>query len=131
MTRPRILIVDDDAAVLKALRRALLRDRDRWDCVFGDGGKAAIAELDASPFDVVITDMYMPGLDGAALLVQVKDRTPATVRIMLSGSAEHDLAERVNGLVDQLLAKPCDTATLRGVIERWLVRDRRDREAET
>jgi len=114
----RILFVDDDPSVLDALRNILRKRRDEWDMVFAIGGKAALAELAKAPFDVVVTDMRMPGMDGAALLTQVRDQYPGAARIVLSGHAERDAIVRALPVTHQFLNKPCDAATLRSVVER-------------
>ena len=116
--KKRILFVDDEPAILSGLQNMLYKDRRRWDMVFVKSGAGALAELRAKPFDVVVTDMRMPGMDGAELLSQVKDEFPATVRIMLSGYAERDAIVRALPALHQLLAKPCDSDILRATIER-------------
>ena len=78
----RILFVDDDPSILAGLQNLLYKDRKRWDMVFALGGKLALDEIRKAPFDIVVSDMRMPGMDGAMLLNLVKDECPATVRIM-------------------------------------------------
>ncbi|HTQ06246.1 MAG TPA: HDOD domain-containing protein, partial [Polyangiaceae bacterium] len=114
----RILFVDDDASVLDALKNILRKRRNEWDMVFVVGGLAALAELEKGPFDVVVTDMRMPGMDGAALLTRVRDVYPGSARIVLSGQADRDAIVRALPVTHQFLNKPCDAATLRGVVER-------------
>ena len=120
MTKQRIMFVDDDASILAGLRGVLRKDRERWDMVFAAGSDAALSELEQGSFDVVVSDMRMPGIDGAALLEEVKQRSPATIRIMLSGSVDPDAMERASYSVDELLGKPCDARTLRATIDRLL-----------
>lgn len=88
--------------------------------VFALGGQLALDEIRKKPFDVVVSDMRMPGIDGATLLCRIKDECPATVRIMLSGYAEDTTLARVLPALHQLLSKPCDVTTLRSAIERTL-----------
>jgi HD-like signal output (HDOD) protein/ActR/RegA family two-component response regulator len=116
--KQRILFVDDEPAILAALRNLLYKDRHRWDLVFVSGGDDALAALRAKPADVVVSDMRMPGMDGATLLNQIKLEFPATARIMLSGHADREAIVRALPALHQLLSKPCDAATLRGAIER-------------
>src|SRR5262249_52854364 len=82
------------------------------------------------PFDIVVSDMQMPGVDGAMLLNQVKDECPATVRIMLSGHADREAIVRALPALHQLLSKPCDASTLRCAIERSLDGVNVDRDAK-
>jgi len=118
--KKRILFVDDEPAILAGLQNLLYKDRKRWDMVFALGGQLALDEIRKESFDIVVSDMRMPGVDGATLLNTVKDECPATVRIMLSGHADREAIVRALPALHQLLSKPCDAATLRGAIERSL-----------
>jgi HD-like signal output (HDOD) protein/CheY-like chemotaxis protein len=129
VSKRRILFVDDDRAILEGFQNLLYKDRKRWDLVFVDGGSAALAALAASPFDVVVTDLHMPGMDGTALLEEVKLRSPSTARIMLSGQAERDAIVRALPSLHQLIAKPCTVDELRTAIERGLDLGNGDRES--
>jgi HD-like signal output (HDOD) protein len=114
----RILFVDDEARILDGLRASLQRQRGEWDMVFSAHPEDALRELRANPFDVVVSDMRMPGMDGAALLAAVRDESPATIRILLSGHGDRDAIARALSVCHQFLAKPCEAATLKGTIER-------------
>jgi len=114
----RVLFVDDDPEILEGLRRMLRPQRHEWDMAFVPGGEAALAMMEASPFDVVISDMRMPGIDGAALLCHVRELYPQTVRIVLSENTELSTALRVIPVAHQFLAKPCDGEMLRVAVER-------------
>jgi HD-like signal output (HDOD) protein/ActR/RegA family two-component response regulator len=120
MVKKRILFVDDEPAILAGLQNLLYKDRKRWDMVFALGGQLALDEIRRTPFDIVVSDMRMPGIDGAMLLNVIKDEWPATVRIMLSGHADREAIVRALPALHQLLSKPCDASTLRGAIERSL-----------
>ena len=113
-----MLFVDDEAKVLRGLERMLRNMRQEWDMVFAGGGREALEILDDEPFDVVVTDMRMPGMDGAQFLERVRDRHAQTVRIVLSGQAERGLTMRSVQLAHQYLAKPCEATTLVSTIER-------------
>lgn len=117
----RVLFVDDDPHVLDGLRDLLRRQQREWQMVFALGGEAALAELEAQPFDVVVSDMRMPGIDGAALLAVVRERYPESVRIILSGQTEFEAVLRAAPVAHQFLAKPCDRDDLRRAIERTCV----------
>jgi len=81
----RILFVDDEPNILAGLKRQLRSQRKEWEMAFAESGEAALDMLSETPFDVVVSDMRMPGMDGAELLNRVKERYPETVRIILSG----------------------------------------------
>jgi HD-like signal output (HDOD) protein len=113
----RILFVDDESKILDGLQRMLHADRKRWDMHFAVGGEAALKACEAASFDVVVSDMRMPGMDGATLLGHIRDRFPATARIVLSGYSEVTLAMRSVHVAHRFLAKPCNAAELRSTIE--------------
>jgi HD-like signal output (HDOD) protein len=113
----RILFVDDDDKILDGIRRMLHADRNRWDMRFAIGGAAALDACEKECFDVVVTDMRMPGMDGATLLGHIKDRQPNTARIVLSGYSDAELSMRAVSVAHRFLAKPCSTAELQSTIE--------------
>jgi DNA-binding NtrC family response regulator len=113
-----ILFVDDEQQILDGLKDLLRKQRKQWTMVFALGGEAALRELQQQPFDVVVSDMRMPGMDGATLLTRVKELYPSSARIILSGHAERDSIVRALPVAHQFLNKPCDAALLRMVVER-------------
>ena len=116
----RVLFVDDDANLLAGLRRSLRGMAPQWDMRFVDSGPAALDLLATEPFDVIVTDMRMPGMDGAAQLNEVRQRYPATLRIVLSGYSEMESVMRTVGPAHQFLAKPCTSDAVVDVIRRGL-----------
>lgn len=114
----RILFVDDEPMILDGLRRMLRSQRCVWDMSFVGGGEEALRAMDEEPFEVVVTDMKMPGMDGAELLAHVKERHPESIRIILSGHAEERTIMSVVDSCHQFLSKPCDSEVLRATIER-------------
>jgi len=118
MMKRRILFVDDEPKILHGLRRMLHAMRRQWDMAFAEGGQEALDILDREPFDAIITDVRMPGIDGSQLLREVTERHPQTVRIVLSGQAEDETVLQSVRHVHQYLSKPCDTEMLRSTIAR-------------
>jgi len=114
----RILFVDDESKILDGIRRMLHADRNRWEMQFALGGEAALQACEAGSFDVVISDMRMPGMDGATLLGRIRDRFPNTARIVLSGYSDAALATRAVPVTHRFLAKPCNALELNSAIER-------------
>jgi len=114
----RILFVDDEPQFLEGLQRLLRPQRHEWELAFAPNGKTALALMEALPFDVVVSDMHMPRMDGAALLARVLEAHPEVVRIILSDQTELSTALRVVPIAHQFLAKPCDAEMLRVAIER-------------
>ncbi len=117
-TNTRILFVDDEPNVLEGLRNILRRRRKGWDMHFVTSGREAREKLDEAPFDVLVTDMRMPDIDGATLLRQVQEKHPGVARIILSGHAEQELALRAIPVAHQFLAKPCEPAAFENVVAR-------------
>ncbi|MEW5771997.1 MAG: response regulator [Thermodesulfobacteriota bacterium] len=102
-----ILFVDDERKVLDGLRRMLADMSGEWRMSFADGGPAALEIMAAAPADVIVTDMRMPGMDGADLLHEVRKLYPGTIRLVLSGYAEKEYLGRAFPPSHQFLSKPC------------------------
>lgn len=103
----KILFVDDDPNILSGYKRALRKD---FDIYTAEGGLEAISIIKSeSEFAVIISDMRMPGMDGIQFLRQVKEITPNSVRMMLTGNADQQTAiEAVNqGSIFRFMNKPC------------------------
>jgi len=120
----KILFVDDEPAVLAALQNLLRRHRRLWDMSFALGPTAALAELERARFDIIVTDMRMPVVDGAAFLRVVQQRQPEAVRIILSGYSEREMMLRGMVVAHQYVSKPCDPAELERVIARAITLQR-------
>jgi CheY-like chemotaxis protein len=86
--------------------------------VFALGGGDALAALESTAFDVVVTDMRMPGLDGVQLLTETIRLSPSTVRIVLSGQTDRSQAVRAAGVAHQFIVKPSSSETVQAVIDR-------------
>jgi HD-like signal output (HDOD) protein len=113
----RILFVDDEKQILDGIRRLLSDQADVWEMQFALGGKEALTLCQASRFDVVVSDMRMPEIDGATLLGQVRDLFPDAARLILSGYSDVALATRAISVAHRVLAKPCDGIELLATIQ--------------
>jgi putative nucleotidyltransferase with HDIG domain len=116
----RILFVDDDPMVLSGLERSLRSMRKEWEMQFVLGGREALDAMAHAPFDVVISDMRMPGMDGAELLERVKQQFSRTVRMVLSGQSDRDTIFRSTKPTHQYFSKPCDAEELKQKLIRAL-----------
>jgi len=114
----RVLFVDDEQRVLDGLRRQLRGLRDEWEMEFCGSGAEALALMNEAPVDVVVSDMKMPGMNGAELLTRVSHEHPETVRIVLSGHADREAILKSVGPAHQYLAKPCEPEVVRATISR-------------
>jgi len=104
----RVLFVDDERSLLDGLRRSLHRKVGNWELAFCDSGEKALQLMDERPFEVIISDMRMPGMNGVELLTEVKKRFPKTVRYVLSGFSDRNMILQSVGLTHQFFSKPCD-----------------------
>ena len=117
MSKQQILFVDDEPMVLAGLQRTLRPQRGEWDMVFVESGAMALEHMAAQPFDVIISDMLMPRMNGAELLKEVVRRHPATVRMVLSGHADKELISQCVGVAHQFISKPCDPEQLKALVK--------------
>src|SRR5271154_5935877 len=120
----KILMVDDEAAVLLGYQRMF---HNEFQIETATGGVAALAALETTgPYAVVVSDMRMPGMDGAKLLTKVKLLAPDTIRIMLTGDDDiHSAVSAVNeGSIFRFLTKPCNRDTLGKALTAGLMQHR-------
>lgn len=103
-----VLCVDDEPSILSALRR-LFRARGLQVKV-AESGQAGLALLESEAFDLVISDMRMPEMDGVVFLEQVRQRWPDTMRLLLTGYADiTSIMGAINrGEIYRYIAKPWD-----------------------
>lgn len=120
LRKPKVLFVDDEASVLDGLRRMMFRHGDDWAMLFADSGAKALDLLDVQAVDVVVSDMRMPGMDGATLLDHVRQRQPRAARIILSGYTDESSLGRTIGPAHQYYQKPCPAPVLTEAIGRAL-----------
>ena len=112
MDKPLIFFVDDEPNILNGLKRFCRTQRRVWDMQFYEGGQQALDALSETRPDVVVSDMRMPGVNGADLFEQISLHWPGVIRIMLSGEAEPEQTMRTVGRSHRFLAKPCNPKAL-------------------
>jgi DNA-binding NtrC family response regulator len=115
-----VLFVDDEPNLLDAIRRQL---RKRVQVVTATGGEQGLDMIRRhGPFAVVVSDMRMPEMSGVQFLVQVRDLSPDSVRIVLSGQADlQDTIDAVTeGRIFRFLVKPCSPEALWDAVEAGL-----------
>jgi len=113
----RVLFVDDEPNVLAAIRRMLRSKHKEWEMAFAESGEDALVLFEKQSFDVIVSDIRMPKMDGAELLQKVKDAYPSTIRIALSGQVGLNEVVRSIRAVHQYISKPCDAEDLIEKIE--------------
>ena len=87
---------------------------------FAQGGAPALAVMAEKPVDVIVTDMRMPGMDGAELLAKVRATWPHVTRIVLSGHSDQEGVMRSINAAHQYLMKPCEPVLLKSIVARAL-----------
>jgi CheY-like chemotaxis protein len=112
----RLLVVEDDPLVRDVIKRAAHGWGMQVDAA--DGGAAGIALLADNRYDVVITDVKMPGVSGLEVMQQVRELSPHTGLVVITGFASDELDERVARARGLLLHKPFDIERLYDTLQR-------------
>ena len=115
-TLARVLLVDDEQAILDGLRRQL---RTKFDITTALGGEEALRIMGSTPpFAVVMSDMRMPRMDGVAFLTAVREKYPDTVRLLLTGQTDmQSTIDAINlGQIHRFLMKPCPASAIEAVL---------------
>jgi HD-like signal output (HDOD) protein/ActR/RegA family two-component response regulator len=116
--KKRILFVDDDPLLLELYAVAMEKESDRWEINSAENGTRALAILAAKKFDVVVSDMRMPGMDGVELMREVRNLHPHTSRIIISALGDQEEIARGLESTHQFLAKPVRTKELFDILSR-------------
>jgi response regulator RpfG family c-di-GMP phosphodiesterase len=116
--KSRLLVVDDESGMLSALKRLFIRGPYVIDTC--ENAKSAMELLTKQIYDVVISDMRMPEIDGAQLLAHVAEQHPLTRRILLTGYSDQEATVRAinEGHIHRYFAKPWDSGELRETVEK-------------
>jgi response regulator RpfG family c-di-GMP phosphodiesterase len=113
----RVLFVDDEPQMLEAVQRSLRRQVDLQTACGGVEGLRILRE--EGPFALVVSDMRMPGMNGAQFLAKVREQEPDTVRMILSGQADFQatIAAVNEGHIYRFLSKPCPPEQLLAAVQ--------------
>lgn len=104
--------------MLKGLQRTLRKMRGEWEMTFTSSSQEALDILGSAPFDVIVSDLRMPEMDGMQLLAEVKSKHPQVVRIILSGQVEQESTFKSVQVAHQSLSKPCDADILKHTLNK-------------
>jgi DNA-binding NtrC family response regulator len=118
----RVMLVDDDPAVVRGMRRALMTKRRDWQVTIQTGPAAALASLAREPIDVVVSDYEMPEMNGVELFRRIKRQYPTVLRVIASGKAKETAGDIPAGLLHAWLPKTIIAETLATTLEELLVR---------
>ena len=114
----QVLFVDDDPNILQGTKRAMRSLKNHLESDFAENATVALQKMATTPFDVVISDMRMPGMNGADFLEEVQRLYPQVIRIILSGQSDENLILQSIGSAHQYLAKPCSSETIKRTVDR-------------
>ncbi len=113
----RILFVDDDRNVLDGIRRLLRCRKNEWKIEFVTRGTQALKVMKDTHYDIIVSDLKMPVMDGVELLEKVRKRFPGVIRFMLTGYSDQPLKGKALRCSHKLLTKPCNAQQLSKLIE--------------
>ena len=131
MTSARILLVDDDKALLDALPEALRLRLNGIEIDTSETALDALERIRTTDYDAIVSDIKMPGMDGLALLQEIRELRPATPTLMITGHGERDLAvQALRGGAYDFVQKPIDRDYFVASLERAIQLRRLDREVE-
>ncbi len=123
LPRPKILVVDDEPNVLLTVTAIL--QQESYDVDSAAGGAEAIRAIRSAHYDLVLTDLKMPGVDGLRVLEEVRNTSPSTVTVMMTGYGSVDSAlEAVQRGAYEYLLKPTEVVDLKAAVRRSLERKR-------
>ncbi|MBI4661186.1 MAG: HDOD domain-containing protein [Verrucomicrobia bacterium] len=113
-----VLFVDDEPAILDLLPRLLADMREQWQMEFAPGAAEGLGLMTGTPFDVVVSDLNMPGMSGIEFLKEVRERFPLSARIIYSSYSDQWTILECVGVIHQFLPKPCPTEVLKATVQR-------------
>src|SRR6185295_867250 len=109
MSVPHVLIVDDDLALLSALPEALQLRMEHVLVDTCDTAREALNRIASTDYDAIVSDIKMPGMDGLALLAEIRAVRPKTPTLLITGHGEHDLAlQALRGGAYDFIQKPIE-----------------------
>jgi len=117
----RLLIVDDEPALLRAMRRVLEAAAPEWTVVCARDGAEALDRLARDDFDAVVLDLHMPVMDGLTLLRHLAPNYPKVRRIVHSSHIEPTGRELLNQLAHEVVAKPAHPGEILEALRRALL----------
>ena len=113
----RIIFVDDEIYILEGFKRAMRNKSAVWDMNFCNSGQEAVELIQKSMYDIIVTDNKMPEMNGIELLSRVKEISPGTKRILLTGYTEDEILNKSRDTIDLIISKPIEPDSLINILE--------------
>ena len=120
LTKVKILFVDDEINIISGLKRMLNPHKKEWELFFATSGLEALELLETVPIGIIITDMRMPGMNGAELLNKIQSKYPQMIKIILSGHSDEELILKSSNAAHQFITKPCSEEVLINAINKTI-----------
>jgi DNA-binding NtrC family response regulator len=117
----RFLLVDDDPLMLRSMGRLLRKAHPDWEISTAESGEEALSELSSQTYDVLVTDMQMPNMDGIELLSLVSSRHPEIACVIHSSQIESLTNERIRRVARAVVQKGADAEELVGTLD-WALK---------
>jgi PAS domain S-box-containing protein len=132
MPEARILLVDDDPALLEALSEALRRKISELQVDVCESGKTALARVDIHDYDAIVSDIKMPEMDGLTLLNRIQSRSPKTPVLLITGHGDRDLGvQALRRGAYAFMEKPLDREFIAAWVNRAIELRQLSRQVET
>ncbi|PKO00909.1 MAG: hypothetical protein CVU42_01995 [Chloroflexi bacterium HGW-Chloroflexi-4] len=113
----KVLLVDDNPNVLHSFKRALHSGNNQWKILIAESAADALELIALEEVDIIISDLRMPIMDGVTLLGIVAQKSPATLRIAITGDADPAICQQATLVAHQFIAKPIDPQDLSRIID--------------
>ena len=116
-SRARVLVIDDEALMRRLVRKILMKEG--YSVAAASGPPEALQKLGQSNYDIVITDLRMPEVDGFSFIAQLRERHPGTSLIVMTGFGDAETADQVRAHgADEYITKPFNEREIQVIVER-------------
>jgi CheY-like chemotaxis protein len=120
----QVLIVDDEETLTWSLAKSLSSDRETYEVTTANDGDTALSIIEGQPFDVVVLDIRMPGMNGLDVLLKIKEIRPSTKVIMMTAYGSGDIREKAKARGSFFyIEKPFEIDQMRSLILKALNED--------
>ncbi len=120
----QVLIVDDEETLTWSLAKSLAHDRETYEVTTVNDGETALSVIDQQPFDVVVLDIRLPGMNGLDVLMNIKEHKPSTKVIIMTAYGSIDIREKAKARGSlYYIEKPFEIEQMRNLILKALKED--------
>ncbi len=117
----RLLIVDDEETLTYSLYQSFILSKNDYEVITANSGEDALGKVNEAPFDLIITDIFMPGLSGFDVIEKVKEKTPETEIVVMTAYGSGENKEKAFSLgACQYIEKPFDIKEIKKIVMKIL-----------